>query len=294
MLCRPGRRGGRGSSPLSRGILAVPAGPTWGPGIIPALAGNTSAPVAAPRAARDHPRSRGEYWPLAVGPLGRQGSSPLSRGIRDRARVTTQLSRIIPALAGNTRPPAPLGGMVRDHPRSRGEYAAPRASSAHAMGSSPLSRGIPQRLRRRRHHRRIIPALAGNTRSGRGSWAAGGDHPRSRGEYFTRRRWVVELLGSSPLSRGIPETGDTKVATPGIIPALAGNTAPSRAVIAALRDHPRSRGEYSSNILLLLRHKGSSPLSRGIRGRATAPTVGVGIIPALAGNTRPAGLWCRS
>ena len=50
-------------------------------------------------------------------------------------------------------------------------------------------------------------------------------------------------------------------------------------------DHPRSRGEYPwdseyNNVV-----KGSSPLSRGIRGRYNSGRLRHRIIPALAGNT---------
>ena len=55
------------------------------------------------------------------------------------------ISRIIPALAGNTTPKTRSAKYTKDHPRSRGEYVlAP--GLAHALGgSSPLSRGIPAR-----------------------------------------------------------------------------------------------------------------------------------------------------
>ena len=73
-----------GSSPLSRGILQGFANELTHLGIIPALAGNTSAHWGIRSRHGDHPRSRGEYpvghHSLTAGP----GSSPLSRGIRRR------------------------------------------------------------------------------------------------------------------------------------------------------------------------------------------------------------------
>ena len=54
------------------------------------------------------------------------------------------------------------------------------------------------------------------------------------------------------------------------------------------QDHPRSRGEYTHvghGFLLLW---GSSPLSRGILPHTWQVPFGLGIIPALAGNTLPA------
>ena len=53
--------GTSGSSPLSRGILTIPAQSIQVFGIIPALAGNTGQPQTIPEDLPDHPRSRGEY-----------------------------------------------------------------------------------------------------------------------------------------------------------------------------------------------------------------------------------------
>ena len=51
------------------------------------------------------------------------------------------------------------------------------------------------------------------------------------------------------------------------------------------RDHPRSRGEYTGNLLIGLSDKGSSPLSRGILNLRAVEGGDERIIPALAGNT---------
>ena len=73
-----------GSSPLSRGIQEKSAGIPVGEGIIPALAGNTVHRGPRLVCGRDHPRSRGEYWPQDTGLEVYCGSSPLSRGILSR------------------------------------------------------------------------------------------------------------------------------------------------------------------------------------------------------------------
>ena len=112
---------------------------------------------------------------------------------------------------------------------------------------------------------RIIPALAGNTRSRPGRAGEAGDHPRSRGEYGTGAQAADLARGSSPLSRGIPRWAASSAAVVGIIPALAGNTHQVQ--------HRRSETD------------GSSPLSRGIPDPAAMVTDRTWIIPALAGNT---------
>ena len=97
--------------------------------------------------------------------------------------------------------------------------------------------------------------------------------------------WIRYLVGSSPLSRGIRMVNSQEEVRERIIPALAGNTTSGSVTLAALPDHPRSRGEYqiqAENRRLL---HGSSPLSRGIRDERFQCHQHSGIIPALAGNT---------
>ena len=114
---------------------------------------------------------------------------------------------------------------------------------------------------------RIIPALAGNTADRVGRPRCAGDHPRSRGEYEERVREAMRHYGSSPLSRGIHGEGGSQ--------------------LGGVRDHPRSRGEYAHGVKSVLTRAGSSPLSRGILPGTQFGGANLGIIPALAGNTRP-------
>ena len=99
---------GGGSSPLTRGKLAVVLGSTHRRGLIPAHAGKTQStrlyllPLAA------HPRSRGENRQRTRPFSSVFGSSPLTRGklatLADRRRP----GRLIPAHAGKTAsPPSP-------------------------------------------------------------------------------------------------------------------------------------------------------------------------------------------
>ena len=131
-----------------------------------------------------------------------------------------------------------------DHPRSRGEYQQIGEDRCDPLGSSPLSRGILD-------HDTL-------TRS------AAADHPRSRGEYTNPVAGLRIVGGSSPLSRGILIVDLLVRRAWGIIPALAGNTPRMAVGPWEVRDHPRSRGEYTSCSLLALTNTGSSPLSRGI------------------------------
>ena len=98
-----------GSSPLARGLLLVPLKSHDGVGIIPARAGFTVAVSQARLITTDHPRSRGVYQDLARAFVNQSGSSPLARGLPDRAGVVQRSGRIIPARAGFTRA-SPAGG----------------------------------------------------------------------------------------------------------------------------------------------------------------------------------------
>ena len=241
-----------GSSPLSRGIHGALETGLQRRRIIPALAGNTGCVRRGGGSSRDHPRSRGEYISLGRHCGQKFGSSPLSRGILLRGNLWASQPGIIPALAGNTPHSSMARIPYRDHPRSRGEYTPTATAVSQRPGSSPLSRGIPGRGLTSVNPRGIIPALAGNTNSSAPPSPTDGDHPRSRGEYGFLRGWLGGVFGSSPLSRGIRLPPSTHLVSRGIIPALAGNTADMGAIYNKVADHPRSRGEYYSHLLLHL------------------------------------------
>ena len=213
------------------------------------------------------------------------GSSPLSRGIRQAREGSTRPIGIIPALAGNTKLLYCYECSTQDHPRSRGEYLLSCINVRCPGGSSPLSRGILHPAAHPSDRARIIPALAGNTSTSMECISSPPDHPRSRGEYACGADHQGEPEGSSPLSRGIHDISDGSERNRRIIPALAGNTPSPNSALSGTKDHPRSRGEY-----ILIRRfdragEGSSPLSRGIQPDPSIIRPGDRIIPALAGNT---------
>ena len=240
-----------GSSPLARGLPRHQEPRAEGGGIIPARAGFTWGRRRSWERRTDHPRSRGVYAPIEGASVGRQGSSPLARGL------------LVGALGE--------GEPGLDHPRSRGVYGA-RAHGGHALvgssplarglpvvekladwftGSSPLARGLPVREASRPRRWRIIPARAGFTRTRARGGHLHRDHPRSRGVY-PRRAWTRSApAGSSPLARGLPTPSLDTISASRIIPARAGFTIGPMGPWSAAKDHPRSRGVYSAG--------GSSP-----------------------------------
>ena len=278
-----------GSSPLARGLPRHQEPRAEGGGIIPARAGFTWGRRRSWERRTDHPRSRGVYAPIEGASVGRQGSSPLARGL------------LVGALGE--------GEPGLDHPRSRGVYGA-RAHGGHALvGSSPLARGLPvvEKLadwftgssplaRGLRSAKRIqdlllgiIPARAGFTPAPAWSPCGRADHPRSRGVYRCGRRAGRGAGGSSPLARGLPEPEPGAGTCTGIIPARAGFTHAELGHDQRQQDHPRSRGVYDWSDGPVECREGSSPLARGLQRWWFIALVIVGIIPARAGFTgRPA------
>ena len=152
-----------GSSPLARGLLTLLALWLASEGIIPARAGFTTPPSRGSVFCRDHPRSRGVYFRLRRVRRFRAGSSPLARGLQPLPNADGDWVGIIPARAGFTMARLSSGARTGDHPRSRGVYCLPFTARRHALGSSPLARGLPPASVSWRPACRIIPARAGFT-----------------------------------------------------------------------------------------------------------------------------------
>ena len=115
---------GLGSSPHTRGAPAPPVVGVAEGGIIPAYAGSTTKTFSPPRAARDHPRIRGEHFIAVHTSDDAVGSSPHTRGALGPSDLAASKSGIIPAYAGSTRRRPGLRLGPADHPRIRGEHAA--------------------------------------------------------------------------------------------------------------------------------------------------------------------------
>ena len=111
-----------GSSPHTRGLLCGGVLVAGSPRIIPAHAGFTTLTCCPGACRTDHPRTRGVYSHAASHEAARGGSSPHTRGLRDRVTGVTWPLRIIPAHAGFTRARTQPACAAWDHPRTRGVY----------------------------------------------------------------------------------------------------------------------------------------------------------------------------
>mgnify|MGYP001641641936 CR=1 FL=1 len=274
-----------GSSPLARGLRPSECAEVRPNRIIPARAGFTLAPLLSLRPGPDHPRSRGVYPVLARPGSIVLGSSPLARGLRIVGLVGRPSDRIIPARAGFTRRRTSGCAGWWDHPRSRGVYNSTVLVRRAGGGSSPLARGLLVTGLPGPAARRIIPARAGFTRRSCSRPCAFRDHPRSRGVYPGIRRPPTAAAGSSPLARGLLQTGAQFLWSTRIIPARAGFTKKREREKRSCWDHPRSRGVYSRSLLSSSLRGGSSPLARGLHHDRRSGPSGYRIIPARAGFT---------
>ena len=121
MASREASPGVRGSSPLTRGKQNLRY-LRWNEGrLIPAHAGKTAQVSHTITPTRAHPRSRGENLIGVAADLSAQGSSPLTRGKHDGARVLGEMRGLIPAHAGKTSWARGRAARRPAHPRSRGE-----------------------------------------------------------------------------------------------------------------------------------------------------------------------------
>ena len=193
-----------GSSPLARGLPRRREDVHHRPGIIPARAGFTTIDSFMARVLQDHPRSRGVYAPFSLYCASPPGSSPLARGLRGHVVTVRPDGGIIPARAGFTSQPNPVGLTTKDHPRSRGVYARFLMLMVCILGSSPLARGLLRERVMPYGVPGIIPARAGFTTSKSSAARSRGDHPRSRGVYGPMKVVHEIVDGSSPLARGLP------------------------------------------------------------------------------------------
>ena len=152
-----------GSSPPTRGTPSTVGRRVGTAGLIPAYAGNTSRRQPPKHSHRAHPRLRGEHIGSNTSLGHNPGSSPPTRGTRQRIRTTLTLKGLIPAYAGNTGLVGKPSHRYTAHPRLRGEHRWQRRGGSTVQGSSPPTRGTPLLSTGAPAGRGLIPAYAGNT-----------------------------------------------------------------------------------------------------------------------------------
>ena len=182
---------------------ACPAGPrARSPSVHPRVCGERGFMVKA--ACHDSGSSRvcGERHVLHHHLLRSAGSSPRMRGTLWKLLSRAQVSRFIPAYAGNAAVLSKYSECPPVHPRVCGERIVVMALEAVPSGSSPRMRGTLARCADDRHSQRFIPAYAGNASRRARRSGANAVHPRVCGERFFKKFSASRNGGSSPRMRG--------------------------------------------------------------------------------------------
>ena len=192
----------KGLSPRVRGKRLQSLRHFLGRGSIPACAGETTAHFARGGCPAVYPRVCGgnrRWAPAAFFP---RGLSPRVRGKHSQRRVSSTLSRSIPACAGETRPTAAGGRRWGVYPRVCGGNGDRPPAPPPAPGLSPRVRGKPQSFFHCPRGRGSIPACAGETPGPAAAECDPRVYPRVCGGNHQRGRRHPPPAGLSPRVRG--------------------------------------------------------------------------------------------
>ena len=191
-----------GSSPRVRGTGWAVAGQRKRHRFIPACAGNRLHQSQPPLQIAVHPRVCGEQASKHGADWEKLGSSPRVRGTDDVLPDTREVSRFIPACAGNSLFTWQNRPTVAVHPRVCGEQNSNNARGVACRGSSPRVRGTAFLAASFARFQRFIPACAGNSRPGSFQPRILPVHPRVCGEQYCFSSKYRITGGSSPRVRG--------------------------------------------------------------------------------------------
>ncbi len=214
------------------------------------------------------------------------GSSPRTRGTHENKKQAYRTYRFIPAYAGNA---SPIPRWLSDdsvHPRVRGERSRRTTRSMNNVGSSPRTRGTPEKKAAKEAKKRFIPAYAGNAVVYPPTTPGVTVHPRVRGERSVGVSFRCWVSGSSPRTRGTQFFAQFPDLIFRFIPAYAGNAAKQTQQGEVVSVHPRVRGERMYARCFSFTSGGSSPRTRGTLKNSPLLRYFFRFIPAYAGNAK--------
>ncbi len=173
------------------------------------------------------------------------------------------ISRFIPAGAGNTTHDYYNVNSDPVYPRWRGEHHVCRTRGGRRAGLSPLARGTQFLFHVINSHSRFIPAGAGNTWKSTVKKSEFPVYPRWRGEHYSEhhpRRFVTVY----PRWRGEHSAIWRRIRRPcGLSPLARGTPAQVRRVRRQRRFIPAGAGNTLLFSCLTTDRRGLSPLARG-------------------------------
>ena len=166
-----------------------------------------------------------------------------------------------------------------------------RRRTRQTRGSPPHTRGKVCEILSRSTTAGITPAHAGKSVKLCDEVLSGQDHPRTRGEKYSRPRFPRTTRGSPPHTRGKARQPRRGRQGKGITPAHAGKSENRGRQGMATWDHPRTRGEKYMPPLILPIVRGSPPHTRGKASSDIYRLWEARITPAHAGksSTTPPG-----
>ena len=199
-------------------------------------------------------------------------------------RQWTQLTRSIPAHAGEPSPSRAARAATAVYPRPRGGTTRVEYKDKREVGLSPPTRGNPVTATWAWTAARSIPAHAGEPATRSVTSALAAVYPRPRGgttkTAITRRA----LRGLSPPTRGNRETTPSFRSCIRSIPAHAGEPRAWRARRFGIAVYPRPRGGTCAACGEREEKDGLSPPTRGNRALREQESRRSGSIPAHAGE----------
>ena len=214
------------------------------------------------------------------------GLSPRVRGNRLRARRLHAFPRSIPACAGEPCRTLSTLHCPPVYPRVCGGTADTHNFRNFRNGLSPRVRGNPLTALTRMTLERSIPACAGEPSIGKNQPQAGQVYPRVCGGTSSRACRMNSKAGLSPRVRGNPLASSCKRASPGSIPACAGEPGFPCTPSSTVTVYPRVCGGTAVAFCACSLASGLSPRVRGNRLRQKRDNPVPGSIPACAGEPR--------
>ena len=149
-----------------------------------------------------------------------------------------------------------------DHPRIRGNSIITLRMICMRSGSPPHTREQPSMNALYSARSGITPAYAGTASSSLHQSSLHRDHPRIRGNSYSRTAIKYSFIGSPPHTREQPLLEILGSPGAGITPAYAGTANLAAKASLGDEDHPRIRGNSNDSVNTLLRNVGSPPHTR--------------------------------
>ena len=212
------------------------------------------------------------------------GLSPRVRGNHDDTLEVIYQQRSIPACAGEPTPERAGVRPMRVYPRVCGGTGGQEMTGIAEQGLSPRVRGNPHLLMIRNGSLRSIPACAGEPAPLRTPRGAAAVYPRVCGGTTDALVLTPGGSGLSPRVRGNPRQPAFRFASPGSIPACAGEPMVRRPALAGQWVYPRVCGGTRWESPDIPPPQGLSPRVRGNPVRGVAQDMQRRSIPACAGE----------